>query len=198
MLTDWLHTTPTRAQVTPDLSLTDLRGVKAAWIQAARDLDYPKMAWEIVRNLGRLTKFGILREAWFWKSGSISLIGSETGVLFSEMHAAYITRRAVSAYVAHEGIQTHLAFNNPVDLVIMGGHLVMHWAWLMADTQDGPVTEEDEGEKKDKLLFIPGQWTNTLIEAQPQAETAIKNAAREKTECERQKLLAQLLVGKEV
>jgi hypothetical protein len=198
MLTDWLHTTPTRAQVTTDLSLTDLRGVKAAWVQAARDLDYPRLAWDIVRNLGRLTRVGVLREAWFWQSGNLSLVGGETSLRYSELYASTITRRVVSAYLARPDAKAHTVFNNPVDNAILGGDQVMVWAWLTADTRDGPLCEEDEGEKKDKLLFIPGQWTNALLEAQSQAETAIRNAAREKVEHERQTLLKQLLVGKEV
>jgi len=198
MLTDWLHTTPTRAQVTADLSLSDLRGVKSAWIQAARDLDYPKMAWDIVRSLGRLTRFGVLREAWFWQSGNVSLVGSETSVRFSEIHRAFIARRAVSTYVACPDARPRPAFDNPVDNAILGGDQVMYWAWLTADSPEGPLCEEDEGEKKDKLLFIPGQWANALLAARPQAETALRNAAREKTERERRKLLDQLLVGKEL
>lgn len=198
MLTDWLHTTPTRAQVTADLSLTDLRGVKTAWVQAARDLGYPKMAWDIVRNLGRLSRFGVLREAWFWQSGNVSLVGSETSVRFSEIHQAFIARRAVSAYVVCPNLKVGAVFNNLVDEAILGGDQVMYWAWLTADSPDGSLCEEDVGEKKDKLLFIPGQWMNALLEAQPRAATAICNAAREKAERERRKLLDQLLVGKEI
>jgi hypothetical protein len=81
---------------------------------------------------------------------------------------------------------------------IMCGHQVLRWAWLTADTPDGPLCEEDEARKKDFLLFIPGQWMNEVLRVQTEAEAAIKAAAQVKIEADRQTLLAELLFGVEV
>jgi hypothetical protein len=86
---------PTRAHVTPDTDLADLRAIKNAWTQAARDLDYPNLAWKVVRNLGRLEKFGVLRETYYWEAqdGKVRLLGDENTVKYSPQHRAYLVRR---------------------------------------------------------------------------------------------------------
>jgi hypothetical protein len=188
---------PTRAHVTPDTDLADLRAIKSAWVQAARDLDYPNLAWKVVCNLGRREKFGILRETYYWEAlgGKVRLLGDENTVRYSPPHRAYIVRRHVAAYVMPQAFETQYA---KPEQAIMGGHQVLRWAWLMAETPEGSLCEEDEGEKKDFLLFIPGQWANEILRVQAETEAAIKAAVHEKAEADRQQLLAELLFGVEV
>jgi hypothetical protein len=188
---------PTRAHVTSSTDLADLRAIKTAWTQAARDLDYPRMAWDVVRNLGRREQFGVLREAYYWEAlgGKIRLLGDESTVRYSPRHRAYIVRRYVLAYVMPEKFDAHWA---KPEQAIMAGHQVLRWAWLTTDDPDDSTCEEDEGEKKDFLLFIPGQWMNEVLRVQTEAETAIKAAVQIKIEADRQKLLSELLFGVEV
>lgn len=188
---------PTRAHVTSSTDLADLRAIKTAWTQAARDLDYPRMAWDVVRNLGRREKFGVLRETNYWEAlgGKVRLLGDENTVKYSPQHRAYVVRRYVAAYVMPETFSTKYA---KPEQAIMCGHQVLRWAWLTAETPDGSLCEEDEGEKKDFLLFIPGQWMNEILRVQADAEAAIKAAFQKKTEADRQKLLTELLFGVEV
>jgi hypothetical protein len=188
---------PTRAHVTPDTDLADLRAIKNAWTQAARDLDYPRLAWDVVRNLGRREKFGVLRETNYWEAleGKVRLLGDEDTVKYSPQHRAYVVHRYVTAYVMPEAFDSQYA---KPEQAIMCGHQVLRWAWLTAETLDGPLSEEDDGEKKDFLLFIPGQWMNEVLRVQTEAEAAIKAAAQVKIEAERQTLLAELLFGVEV
>lgn len=196
MLTSTNVQIPTRAHVTLDTDLADLRATKTAWVQAARDLDYPNLAWKVVRNLGRREKFGVLRETYYWESpGNLRLIGDENTVKYSPPHNAYIVRRYVAAYVMPDVFDTRYA--RP-EQAIMCGHQVLRWAWLMADTPNGMVCEEDEGEKKANLLFIPGQWMNAVLRVQPDANAAVKAATQVEIESDRQKLLAELLLGVEV
>ena len=188
---------PTRAHVLPDTDLVDLRAIKAAWTQAARDLDYPRLAWDVVRNLGRIEKFGVLREAHYWEAlgGKVRLLGSESTAKYIPQLRAYVVRRQVLAYVMPEAFDTRWA---KPEQAIMCGHQVLRWAWLTAETPDGSLCEEDEGPKKDSLLFIPGQWMNEILRAKAEAEAAIMAAVQKKVEADRQTLLAELLFGVEV
>jgi hypothetical protein len=197
MLTSTTTAIPTRAHVTPNTELLDLRAIKSAWTQAARDLDYPQLAWDVVRNLGRREKFGVLRETNYWEAldGKVRLLGDENTVRYSPRHRAYIVRRYVLAYVMPEKFDTHWA---KPEQAIMEGHQVLRWAWLTTDDPDDSTCEEDEGEKKDFLLFIPGQWMNEILRAKAETEAAIMAAVHKKAEADRQKLLAELLFGVEV
>jgi hypothetical protein len=188
---------PTRAHVTPTTDLVDLREIKSAWTQAARDLAYPTLAWDVVRNLGCREKFGILREAYYWEAlgGKIRLLGDESTVRYSPRHRAYIVRRYVMAYAMPEKFDIRWA---KPEQAIMAGHQVLRWAWLTIDDPDDSTCEEDEGEKKDFLLFIPGQWMNEILRVQVEAEAVIKAAVAKKIEADRQKLLSELLFGVEV
>lgn len=188
---------PTRAHVTPETDLADLRAIKSAWVQAARDLGYPNLAWKVVRNLGRREKFGVLRETNYWEAldGKVRLLGDENTVKYSPPHRAYVVRRYVAAYVMPEMFETRFA--SP-EQAIMNGHQVLRWAWLMADTPGGSLCEEDEGQKKDFLIFIPGQWANEILRVQAETEAVIKAAAHEKAEADRQQMLAELVFGVEV
>jgi hypothetical protein len=188
---------PTRAHVTPETDLADLRAIKSAWIQASRDLAYPNLAWKVVRNLGRREKFGVLRETYYWEAldGKVRLLGDENTVKYSPQHRAYVVRRYVAAYVMPEMFETRFA---KPEQAIMSGHQVLRWAWLMADTPDGSLCEEDESQQKNFLLFIPGQWANEILRVQAETEAVIKAAAQEKAEADRQQLLAELLFGVEV
>lgn len=184
------------AQANARMSLADLRQIKRDWIAAARDLDYPAICWSVLRNLGNLEKFGVLREAWLWQSGSVALVGSESATSYSPAHQAYIVRRAFSAYVMPDVLDSR--WQNPVDQVLMNGSPVMRWAWLMADTGEGQIIEEYEGEKKDSLLFVPGQWIQAILAVQRQAEQKAQAEYLADIERQRQQLLSELLVGKAV
>jgi hypothetical protein len=188
---------PTRAQVTQATPLVDLRAIKSTWVQAARDLDYPNLVWKVVRNLGRREKFGILRETYYWEAndGRVRLLGDEDTVKYSPQHRAYVVRRYVTAYVMPETFATQYA---KPEQAIMSGYQVLRWAWLMADTADGSFCEEDDGPKKDSLLFIPGQWMNAVLFVKPVAEEKVVSVAVENSEYERQGILAELLFGVEV
>jgi hypothetical protein len=145
---------PTRAHVTPETDLADLCAIKSAWVQAARDLDYPNLAWKVVRNLGRREKFGVLRETYYWEAldGKVRLLGDENTVKYSPQHRAYVVRRYVAAYVMPEMFETRFA--RP-EQAIMSGHQVLRWAWLMAETPDGSLCEEDESQKKTSCSSSP-------------------------------------------
>ena len=187
---------PATAKPTADTSLADLRQIKRDWIAAARDLDYPATCWNVLRNLGQREKFGVLREAWLWQSGNVALIGSESATSYSPGHRAYIVRRVVAAYVLPKELDPR--WQNPVEKALFNGDRVMHWGWLMADTSEGQIIEEDEGEKKDSLIFVPGQWMNAILTVQHQAEQKAQAEYLAGIERQRQQLLNELLVGKAV
>ena len=154
------HTPP--AQANTEMSLADLRQIKRDWVSAARDLDYPATCWNVLRNLGQREKFGILREAWLWQSGNIVLVGDESATTYSPAHRTYIVRRVVAAYVVPDELDPR--WQNPVEKALFNGDRVMHWGWLIADTSEGQIIEEDEGEKKYSLIFVPGHFvTNKSI-----------------------------------
>ena len=188
------HTPP--AQATPEMSLADLRQIKRDWIAAARDLDYPAICWNVLRNLGHREKFGVLREAWLWQSGNVVLVGDESATHYSPAHQAYIVRRGFGAYVLPEELDPR--WQNPAEKALMNGDQVMHWGWLMADISEGQIIEEDEGEKKDSLIFVPGQWMNAILTVQHQAEQKAQAEYLAGIERQRQQLLSELLVGKAV
>ena len=182
---------PTRAHVTPDTDLADLRAIKAAWIQAARDLDYPTLAWNVARNLGKRV-FWVGYQGWLFVSGDVTLFGLEDKGPFSLPRNSFVTRRSVSAYVAKGG--DHKSYPNPADNRIVNSHQVMYWTWLLYEDD----TPEEDADRTNKYLFIPGQWMNAVLRAQADAEAAIKVAAQKKLESDRQNLLAELLLGVDV
>ena len=187
---------PTTAKPTADTSLADLRQIKRDWIAAARDLDYPAICWSVLRNLGQREKFGVLREAWIWQPGNIALVGDESTTTYSPAHRAYIVRRVVAAYVLPRELDPR--WQNPVEKALFNGDRVMHWGWLIADTSEGQIIEEDEGEKKDSLIFVPGQLMNAILTVQHQAEQKAQAEYLAGIERQRQQLLSELLVGKAV
>ncbi|MDX9993187.1 MAG: hypothetical protein RBS68_14195 [Anaerolineales bacterium] len=184
------------AQANARMSLADLRQIKRDWIAAARDLDYPAICWSVLRNLGHREKFGILREAWLWQSGTVVLVGDESATTYNPAHRAYIVRRVVAAYVLPQELDPR--WQNPAEKALMNGDQVMHWGWLMADTSEDQIIEEDEGEKKDSLIFVPGQWMNAILAVQHQAEQKAQAEYLADIERQRQQLLSELLVGKAV
>lgn len=196
LITTTTKSAPPTAKPTADTSLADLRQIKRDWIAAARDLDYPATCWNVLRNLGCREKFGILREAWLWQSGTVVLIGNESATTYSPAHRAYIVRRVVAAYVLPKELDPR--WQNPVEKALFNGDRVMHWGWLMADTSEGQITEEDEGEKKDSLIFVPGQWMNAILTVQHQAEQKAQAEYLAGIERQRQQLLSELLVDKAV
>jgi hypothetical protein len=190
------HTHAPPAQANAEMSLADLRQIKRDWIAAARDLDYPATCWNVLRNLGQRQKFSILRQAWLWQSGNVALVGDEGSTIYSPAHRAYIVRRYLAAYILPEELDPR--WQNPVEKILMNGDRVMHWGWLMADTSQGQIIEEDEGEKKDSLIFIPGQWMNAILTVQHQARQKAQAEYLADIERQRQQLLSELLVGRVV
>lgn len=185
----------TTKKPTTDMPLAELRQIKRDWVTAARDLDYPAIVWKALSHLGRREKFGVLREAIYWERGVVRVIGDETTAQYGPAHKTFIVRRYLAAYVMPEQLDPRWS---PPEQAIMQGTQVMRWAWLLADTQDGQLVEEDEGEKKDALLFIPGQWMNAILSVQHEANLKAEAAYQAAIERQRQKLLAELLVGKAV
>ena len=177
---------------TPDMPLAELRQIKHDWVTAARDLDYPNITWKALAHLGRREKFGVLREANYWESGVVRVIGDETTAKYGPAHNTFITRRYLAAYVMPNELDPR--WSKP-EQAIMQGIQVMRWAWLLADTPDGQIIEEDEGEKKDALLFVPGQWMNAILAVQHAANLKEAAAYQAAIERQRQEILAELLVG---
>lgn len=190
------HTHAPPAQANAEMSLADLRQIKHDWIAAARDLDYPAICWSVLLNLGQREKFGVLREAWLWQSDNVAMVGDESAIIYSPAHRSYIVRRYVAAYILSEGLDPR--WQNPVERALMNGDRVMHWGWLIADTREGQIIEEDEGEKKDSLIFVPGQWMNAILTVQHQAKQKAQAEYLVGIERQRQQLLNELLVGKAV
>lgn len=184
-----------------DASLSELKQLKQEWLEEARQHTVPAKAWEILRWLGQPVQFGLLREALFWQSGKISLIGSQQSVIYSPEHRTFVERRSVAAYVAREGAAPpqHPNLQNPVDRAIFTGDQVMRWGWLVAESPaHGELIEEDLGENGDNLLFVPGRWVEIVLGATAQAEAVARQRGREGQEAERQNLMQQMLVGKAV
>lgn len=193
--------TTTSVQLRSDTSLADLKQLKHAWLEEARQQAVPVKIWEILRWLGQPVQFGMLREALFWQSGKISLIGSQSSVIYSPAHGTFVERRVITVYVARENATPpqHSNLQNPVDKAIFTGDQVLRWGWLVAESPvHGELIEEDLGENGHNLLFVPGRWVEVILAATPQAEAAARQQGREGQESERQHLLQQMLVGKAV
>ena len=193
--------TSTPLELRKDATLSELKQLKQEWLEEARQQAIPAKTWEILRWLGRPVQFGMLREALFWQSGKISLIGSQRSVIYSPAHGTFVERRAIAVYVARENAMhpQHPNLQNPVDKAIFTGDQVLRWGWLVAESPAfGDLIEEGLGENGDNLLFVPGRWVEVILAATPQAEDAARQHGREGQEAERQSLIQQMLVGKAV
>ena len=143
-----LCTPPSRSQASADMSLAELRQVRQDWLTAARELGYPEIAWEVLKNLGRSASFGVLREALFWQSGRVCLTGGQEATRYNTECNAFVERRSLAAYILPEGF----LYQQDPEGVYLRGQQVFRWVWLLANTADGLIMEEDEGQKDDVIF----------------------------------------------
>jgi hypothetical protein len=86
--------------------------------------------------------------------------------------------------------KAHPSHTNQVDQIIFGSNLVARWAWLVS----GDTLEEIEND----LLFLPGHWLNPILAELGHAHQAARQSHLGNIEAERQKLMAEMLVGLDI
>lgn len=184
------------AAISEDTSLAELNRIKQSWIQAARDLGYQENIWQVVYWLGSKVRTPSLRECQVWQSGDVAIIANEYPLRFIPELNTNMIRRSFGVWLADEQIHSpranpgEVCRGNIVDDILFSSNLVAHWVWLVA----GKEIEEVE----DELLFLPGRWLNPILAELVHAHQAAQQNRQDSIEVERRKLLAQMLVGKEV
>jgi hypothetical protein len=184
------------AAISEDTSLAELNRIKQSWIQAARDLGYQENIWQVVYWLGSKVRTSGLRECQVWQSGDVAIIANETPLRFIPELNTNMIRRSFGVWLADEQIHPSRAKpgegcqGNIVDDILFGSNLVAQWVWLVAGKEIEEVDEE--------LLFLPGRWLNPILTELVHAHQAAQQNRQDSIETERRKLLAQMLIGKEV
>lgn len=173
------------AQIQPETSLADLRALKAAWAQSARELEYPEMAYKVASWLGcEIVLHPSGRVFKVWSSGNVfALVREYSAQFIPELNTNLILR----SLVIYTG-QPDLRRSNLVDQIVLSEQLfkVTDWRWQIIG---------EELVEMEQNYFLPGRWFNAFLCAEIEAEGALRQARSEQIENERLDLLAEMLAG---
>lgn len=176
------------AFILEDTPLAELNRIKQSWIQAARDLGYHTMVWDVVYWLGTTTKLTGGRECKVWQSGNVAIIANEHPLQFEPDIDSYLYQRSYTVWRANSTHQNH--HPNKIDDIIFNSYPVAHWVWHV----DDHTTKEIE----DDLLFLPGRWLDAILVEAVQAHQAAQQHGMDSSEFVRRKLLTQMLAGMDI
>jgi hypothetical protein len=173
------------AQIHPETSLADLRALKAAWAQSARELGYPEMAYQVTAWLGRevvMRPSGRIFQV--WSSGNVFALTREYAAQYLPELETHLFRRSLVIYTG----QPDTRHANLVDQIVLSDQLckVADWRWQSV---------ENERVELEQNYFLPGFWFNAFLNADLEAEAALRRAHSEHLETERLSLLAEMLAG---
>jgi hypothetical protein len=173
------------AQIHPETSLADLRALKAAWAQSARELGYPEMAYQVTAWLGRevvMRPSGRIFQV--WSSGNVFALTREYAAQYLPELETHLVRRSLVIYIG----QPDTRHTNLVDQIVLSDQLckVADWRWQSV---------ANEWVELEQNYFLPGFWFNAFLNADLAAEAALRRAHREHLETERLNLLAEMLAG---
>jgi hypothetical protein len=161
------------AEIDPKSTLEDLQAIKNAWLRFARDNEFPKTFWTIVKWLGQTERSKYSnRESRVFRTLGVELYGSEETQVFNPAQNDFEYLRTIHVWAA-----TNSESQN----------LVACWQWRIC----GDVSSETP----EKLLFVTGAWVDVLLAQAKDAYHREKDAQIMSVERQRQTMLTELLVG---
>ena len=176
------------AQILPGTSLADLRAIKASWAQSARDLVYPEMACKVTTWLGReIIARPSGRAFKLWSDKDVFALVHEYAEQYIPSLATFLIVRSLAIFTG----QPDTRRANLIDQIVLSDRLsrVAHWRWQIVG---------DETREMEDNYFLPGRWFNAFLNAEIEADGALRQAHSEQIENERLALLAEMLAGQVV
>jgi hypothetical protein len=174
--------------ISPEASLEDLNSIKASWVENARGMGYPENAYEVAFWLGQEVLVHPREHVYkIWSSGKVHLLAREYEERYQSADGTRMKVCFLAAYLGDPDYERR----NPIDQILLSSKMsqVASWHW---NVFCGEVREWDDN------YLIPGKWLDVVLAATPRARQVAQQCHQEAIEAERQKMLTQLLVGKEV
>ena len=176
------------AEIHPDTSIADLNIIRAAWTQNAREAGYPEIVYDVTSRLGQeiITRpRGHVNKV--WSSGKVYAITRE----FTEQYTLADGTHQISCYLSVYVGKTDSEREGLFDQIVLSKKMsaVARWRWK--------VLGERITEKEDNFL-IPGKWLNVFLAMESTANQAVSDSLAMKDEGERQGMLAEMLVGRDI
>jgi hypothetical protein len=176
------------AEIRLDTSLAELNIIREAWIQKAREAGYPEIVYDVTSRLGQeiITRpRGHVNKG--WSSGKVYAITRE----FTEQYTLADGTHQISCYLSVYIGEPDLTREGLFDQIVLS-HKMFHvasWRWNVL----GQRITEKEGN-----FLIPGKWLDVFLSMEPSANQATLDNQLSKDEEERQHLLTEMLVGKDI
>src|SRR5690242_11387620 len=187
-----VQTDPTTIPVSPveirsDMSIEELKVIKAKWTQNAREAGYPEIIFNVTSRLGQeiITRpRGHINRV--WSSGKVYAITREFTEQYTLADGTHQISCYLSVYVGEPDLEREGLFNQIVLSKNMSD--VACWRWSVL----GERVTEKEGN-----FLIPGNWLDVFLAMEATANQAASDSTDASVEEERQRLLAEMLAGKD-